>query len=855
MKTDQRAVTSQMKSSKHKKLTKAILAAIAASMLAGLFSFVIDRNTLSILEDALKAKQSATQEVVISRDELITKGLSAESNQWEITDNVPEITVDNVNRKVDYVCLDYSYGDDWKSGYNLFWTNNEATDFEENFTGAYSDIGKPYVLMSCGEKVKSIKIRLGKQEGKSLQVDDIVINPDLKSRLKDNLYKAIAYKFQHPKRYIEKYKILLVLFLVCLLPYVVGWDYCFKKRWVIGLAVLVFIVANQYNGDSLSVYDSYIQPGEGSEYVAPLMGEERVVRSDEWAYSNPVYLSTNYLESVFDKTNPIVRGTDTINEYAITWYSFYNTFNIISSILRKTIGMGYAYSFKWFGLIIFTALINIEFFLILTKGKKLLSVACASMIVLSSHFLWWGFPSFVTAIPSAFVCLNGILKANNVFKRFIWAIGAAMSMAYYVLFFYPAWQVPSGYLMIPIFVWMITENFEQIKRLCVKDWLVIGAAVALLFAMIGGYLIDNSGYIHAMMNTSYPGKRFSTGGLSLQRIFNYIAAGLFPYKDIANPSAESTYISLFPLPILAALFYQHKNKWKNKLVSGLLIYTLIMLVYCAFGFPSWLSKYTLMSYSPGHRTAEVLSYSEVILFSAVFANWSERHRIGKTAAAAVAITFASAGLFFARLRLPDYMPSWYMLFAFVLFTVISFLLVYRCGASKERTFEKIVCTLLIAFSMITGIYIRPIAKGLDAIYSKPVYPAIREIMEKEPDAKWFTHGLCLSGYLLASGAPCIDSNNYYPNAELWSKLDEKNIYYEKYNRYANINIVLTDDETTMDNPQPDVLSICLSYKDLKKTDTDYILSNEPMAVDNEYVTFDCIYSKSGIYIYRIAYKQ
>ena len=49
MKTNQRAVTLQMKASKHKTITKAILAMVAASMIAGLFSFIIDRDTIAIL--------------------------------------------------------------------------------------------------------------------------------------------------------------------------------------------------------------------------------------------------------------------------------------------------------------------------------------------------------------------------------------------------------------------------------------------------------------------------------------------------------------------------------------------------------------------------------------------------------------------------------------------------------------------------------------------------------------------------------------------------------------------------------------------------------------------------------------
>lgn len=854
MKTNQRAVTLQMKASKHKTITKAILAMVAASMIAGLFSFIIDRNTIAILKDAYKANQSAGQEYIIAQKDLNVKGLSIEGHRWVITDKEPEITINNINQNIDSICIDYCYGDNWKSGYNLFWTNDEAFDFEENFTGAYSDIGKPYVLLPGGGKANNIKIRLGKPEGKELQVEGITINPELRSRLKENLHKSIVYKFRNPGRYLEKFKVLFILLLACLLPFVVGWNRFFKDRWLVGLVVLIFIVANQYNGDSLAVYDTYIQPGEGSEYVMPIIGEARHVRSDEWAQRSPAYLSTEYLENISDKNNFILRGTDTVNEYALSWFSVYDPFNFLASLLRIITNIEYAYSFKWYSLIVFTLLINIDFFLLITGEKKLLSFTCAIMVVLSSHYLWWVFPAFVTALPSLFVCANGFIKSKKLTEKYLWSTGIALSAAYYVLNFYPAWQVPVGYLMIPIFIWFILDNREAIKKFSGHEWIAVGFAVVMFCMIATGYLLNNSTYIKAMTQTVYPGKRFSTGGFDLYRMFNYLPAGLFSYKNLGNPSAESTYLSLFPLPLLMAVFYQHRNKWKNSLVNGLLVYSFIILIYTTIGFPSWLAKITLISYSPGHRAAEVLAYSEIILFAAVIAVWKKEDKIDGIKASVLAAILTGMGVFFAEKRVPNYMTHTYIAFVAVLFFAIIFVIVYKNDKGYKALSVKNAYIALIVFSLISGALVRPVTKGLDSIYSKPLYKEIRAIMEEEPNAKWITQGALPAGFLIACGAPCINSCNYYPNIELWSSLDEKKQYYNEYNRFEYVEISLVDEETQMENPQPDLLHVKLSYKDLKKTSVDYIATNIPIHINNDYVKCECIYEKSGSYIYKTNYK-
>ena len=45
------------------------------------------------------------------------------------------------------------------------------------------------------------------------------------------------------------------------------------------------------------MFDNYVQPGQGSEFVTPVYGETHSI-SDEWAVSTPEYLTAKYGRAV-----------------------------------------------------------------------------------------------------------------------------------------------------------------------------------------------------------------------------------------------------------------------------------------------------------------------------------------------------------------------------------------------------------------------------------------------------------------------------------------------------------------------------------------------------------------------------
>ena len=68
---------------------------------------------------------------------------------------------------------------------------------------------------------------------------------------------------------IRKFIIMLVVYLFAVLHCFVSpskiYDVIYRRRWWLGLAIFAFLVINKYNFSSVSTFDGYVQPGEGSE--------------------------------------------------------------------------------------------------------------------------------------------------------------------------------------------------------------------------------------------------------------------------------------------------------------------------------------------------------------------------------------------------------------------------------------------------------------------------------------------------------------------------------------------------------------------------------------------------------------
>jgi len=638
-------------------------------------------------------------------------------------------------------------------------------------------------------------------------------------------------------------------------------DFVFKNRWFIAIGVLVLWVLLKINFSNVSIYNNIIQPNLGDGFMGQLLGQTRSIRSDEWLVDMAQAVSTRF--AGYGKFNEVLRGTSNYNLAATGLYfsiaALCEPFNLGFYLF----GTEYGVSFFWCCAMIFGIMFSYEFAYIISGKNRIVGLLGVALIAFSPFNLWWSICDLIVGALGFLVCFWYFLRAQRFLSRCLYLAGAVFSVLYFVVQLYPAWQVPFVYVIMALFAWIVIENFGNIKKFKRRDWLAVAVAAVVFVFLLLCYVFEIREYSVSVLDTVYPGKRFETGGYALRKIFSYIEVFQIPFKDIvngSNNSEASTFFAFYPLPTLLAIYTLVRQiiaKIKNKqekidvFTVALLVPTLFLTVYCTVGIPAWLSKITLMSFSPAFRATDFLAFANV-LFLLRLVSPSNRYKLPLPVGAVLVGEALLFSIFEAEKMCPDYMTGLYLIIIFgvsLAFGIACFCLMHEKARSG-------IMIGFISLAIAAGVCISPINSGIGALNEKPVALKVQEISQKDPEAKWIGYNSIILGqYAVANGAPCISSVNYVPNLELWQKLDPDGQYNEVYNRYAHVILRFTEEETQFTLLTPDSMQLELSYKDIALTGAKYVLSQQPISEDSSLIDLVLLYTEDGAYIYEIQFLE
>lgn len=640
--------------------------------------------------------------------------------------------------------------------------------------------------------------------------------------------------------------------------YKVFYSFIFKHRYAISAILFVVLVIAKINFSSIGMYDFYVQPGSGSEFVEPVFGHSQAIRSDEWAVSTPRILTYQYCYG--EKYNDVVMASQTPNLQASGVLLSLAILAVPTKIGYLFLSAEYAVSFQWCSLFIITILAAIELFNILSDKKPLLATMGGISVALSSFCMWWSGSSLLAYGMATTAGIYHFLNTDNFKKRIICGVAVAIFGAGFVCTLYPAWLVPSGYIFLAIIIWSFIKNFDNIKSFNKIDWIIFSATLLFALGIIAVYYYNQLEYAKAVSETVYPGSRRDSGGYALDMLFFYPASIAFPFKSVEGgyPFSEyGTFFSFFPIPMLVSIYILLKNKKKDLLSILLLTVSLFFTVYCTIGLPDIVATVTLISFSTAARTVPMLGLVQMLLLIRSMSLLEDTDTyVPKRILIPIATIYSVFAVFWCdqKFVFQDYMGTVYMsvIGAYIFFMIVCFI------GNVGKTLKNTAVVIFTAVIFVTSVFILPINVGLDAIYSKPVAQKISSIVEEDPDAKWLSLDQWVeNGFYTACGAKVINFNNYIPNLEFWNTIlsEEKyEEYNEIYNRYCHLIISLTSEETQPILNQPDLVTLKLNYSSLDDINAKYLITKYEFSIPEEYgISTEKLYSENGIYIYELNY--
>lgn len=626
------------------------------------------------------------------------------------------------------------------------------------------------------------------------------------------------------------------------------WNTIYKKRYLIGIIIFLYIVFNGYHGSSATIYNYLVEPNNITSRSEPIFGQNRAIRGDEWGVSTPHLLSQTTKINNFSVYNKGMMGGINNN---VTLFPKLPVKNLSIVLSPRMIGfiflpVNQAFSWYWYFDYFVLFFASFEFFMLITKGKKVYSLLGSIMITLAPAVQWWESTQIIYSGLIAILFFDKYLKDTNIKNGILYSIVIGFCGCIYVLSLYPAWMIPYGYIFLGFIIWIICNNKKNlnIKRILLLLLIVIGIMALCLIPIF----INSREVLKLTSSTIYPGARFSTGGTGWQSLFNYVPSILLSYIPFGNACETSQFLSFFPVPLVLAfilIFKNKTNKVKDNLLVIMLVIALLLMAWNFIKLPHFVSKITFMYMSTPNRAQITVGFLLNVMLIYMLANYdyfiSNKE---KKLYFVLSLLIGSASVFITN-NIYHYLVGYKMLILILLIFIICYIIM--CNYKKTTIFA------LILISLLSGLFVHPLNKNIDIIYDKHVSKYISEIYEVDNDAVWATvkTQYTIQNYLLANGVKVLNSTNYYPNYKLWDIVDPERKYEDKWNRYAHLTIELVDDETSIDTLFEDQVILYLNKSDICKLNIKYFLTNDDNLnrFSNDIVNIEKIYSSDNIYIY------
>src|SRR5436190_6097698 len=356
---------------------------------------------------------------------------------------------------------------------------------------------------------------------------------------------------------------------------------------------------------------------EKSESV--IAGKPRFIRMDEWMISSTAAIGQ------YNAGMPIKNGSVGELNAPVVWGL---PVKDISTALRPNLWSYFvfdverAFAFSWnFNIFIFL-ISTFLLFMLLTKNNFWLSVTGTFFIFLSGGVQWWSYfiGNYMLYLNGMFISFAYILYSKKLTPLIIASI-IFMVSAYGNLFnLYPPFQVPLLWLYLFLFAGFLLQRkkFQTIAEGWQLKSIVFGASLVVLILFTYHYYNLVKDTYTMMLNTVYPGRRFSTGGaLKDGKVFAEFF-GIF-MTDTHTPTywqnicEASGFIMFFPVVFYAMGYYYFKTKKTDPLLISISLFLIIGLLYVLLGFPAFLSKITLFSMSPDFRTLPIVGVGNCFL--------------------------------------------------------------------------------------------------------------------------------------------------------------------------------------------------------------------------------------------------
>ena len=564
-----------------------------------------------------------------------------------------------------------------------------------------------------------------------------------------------------------------------------------KTKIFLLLLLLTYIILSslKIHTSNIAYWDMIFGLPKSESVIA---GEPQFRRMDEWMISSPGAIGQYH--AGMPLTNSSIGGLNA----PVVWGL---PVKDISTVLRPSIwsyfvfDVEHAFAFSWNFNIFFFLISTFLLFMLLTRNNFWISVTGTFFIFFSGGIQWWSYfiSNYMLYLNGMFIAIAYLLYNKKLIPLIIAGLVFLLSAYGFIFNLYPPFQVPLLWLYLFLFAGFLMQrkNFGLMKEKWQLKSIVFAVSLIILIGFTYHYYNLVKDTYSAMLNTVYPGRRFSTGGdmangKLFAEFFGVFMNDNYTPKQWMNVCEASGFIMFFPIVFYAMGYYYFKTKKTDPLLIAVSIFLLVGLTYVLVGFPGFLSKITLFSMSPATRSLPIVGVGSAMLLICYLASDKVRIKNEKISWVEFGVLAASI-LIFLLIVVSFINRSTENFFSKNEVTIATTLAVITYLLTRYKNFRfvlPVLCLFLLGW-VLPNAKINPVTKGLAPILENPLVVDSKEIHDKDPQARWAMFGdTRLTNLLKANGIDLLNSVKLVPPMSDMKVLDPTGSNDSAYNRYA-----------------------------------------------------------------------
>ena len=591
-------------------------------------------------------------------------------------------------------------------------------------------------------------------------------------------------------------------------------------RYIVGICALYVIVSG------FGVTTSHISAiyGRIDERAGTLLGEARVIRSDEFLRGSPRLLAE--LQGISQKSYTPLDVTGEKNqldhENGLLGKFLYVTrppHDLLIGEIAKVVPLSVGFSLTWWLWTVTLLIVTPVWFRQIGLAARIGVLAAVSLYGCTVNSWFSNLPVFLLSnalLGSSLTMFAFRLIPSTRIKRGLWFAVAATSFyagrCLIVVAQYPPWGIPV--LILVGGVTSVALIGQNSRRELIYGGLVIGGLMLLVAVLVYRF---NSGALQVALDTVYPGKRRAAGGSPDAPIWAG-ASTWFMQSDFARQSGlgspEQAWGPLFLVIPSFALCVERGSRGK---VTRLMLYgligvgtTLLLVAWSSFAWPEFLRVINPLVWVPGTRAAQISGVVALLTMFLVLGN-SDATRPPVSLPIAVMASLATVAVIAPdteRMRINQYIGQNTTVVTVSL--LIAGLLTMLC--LRDRT--SVVAGGFLALATVAStVLVNPLTVGVGPFQDSEALRTVQSLARETPGDRWATTGFYEDTLIIGSGVPQLSGQQPLgPSEDSWRILDPEQKSRDFWNRgQAYVNFQWSDrPDIAFTNPSPDVIQVLIS---------------------------------------------